>query len=258
MIIDWLEQTEIDVPPENDWLSPNELDRLATLRIPKRRADWRLGRWTAKRAVASFLALPGDRPALANIEIRPAPSGAPEVFLHDQPASVAISLSHSSGVALCAVAAPGLSFGCDLEKIESRDDAFIADYFTPEEKSLIARSAIADRPLLLTLLWSAKESALKAMHAGLRLPTTSVSAQLGESWPRPKGKCPHNSMFNSTEEWLPMGARYSADQMFTGYWCTKGNLVRTVVSDVPQFTLHQLVETLLATSFGPRVLAPHP
>src|SRR5579862_1213705 len=247
MVINWLEQTEIDVPSENDWLSTNELDRLGTLRIPKRRADWRLGRWTAKQAVASFLALPTDRSTLTSIEIRAAASGAPEVLLRDQPAPLAISLSHSSGTAFCTVTALGENFGCDLEKIEPRDNAFIADYFTAEERSLITRSAIVDRPLLLALLWSVKESVLKALHAGLRLPTTSVSVQLGESWPRPMGKCPSNLAIIGADEWLPISARY-ANKMFTGYWRMQGNLVRTVVSDVPQFTLHQFVETLLATS----------
>ena len=247
MNIYWLEQREPDIPAGNDWLGPRELDRLRNMRIPKRHADWRLGRWTAKHTVASFLSLPANLPALTNIEIRAAASGAPEVFLNGQPAPVAISLSHSSGLASCAIAAPGGKFGCDLETIEPRDDAFIADYFTLEEKSLIDRSAIEDRPLLLALLWSAKESALKALRVGLRQSTTSVSVQLSERYP-PPGQRPRSPVFASAEEWFALSVRYSADQMFTGYWRAEGNLVRTVVSDLPQFTLNQLAETLLATT----------
>ena len=73
------------------------------MRFAKRQADWRLGRWTAKNAVAAYLNLPSDPQALTDIEIRPAPSGAPEVFIADQPARVTISLSHRAGVAACAV-----------------------------------------------------------------------------------------------------------------------------------------------------------
>ncbi len=250
MTIYWLEQTEADVPAENAWLGPNELKRFTAMRVPKRRADWRLGRWTAKQAVTSFLSLPTDCFTLANIEIRAASSGAPEVFLNNQPATVAISLSHSSGVALCTIAALGGTFGCDLETVEPRDDAFIADYFTPDEQSVIASSSIADRPLLLALLWSAKESALKALRTGLRSSTTSVSVQLTGGYPRPAGKSSHHLMFASRDEWLPIRVRYSNGQIFKGYWRADGNLVRTVVSDFPQFTLHQspTVETLLATS----------
>src|SRR6476469_10047436 len=77
----WLEQTQADVPAENDWLSARESVCLSGLRVAKRRADWRLGRWTAKCAVASFLNLSMDAQDLAQIEIRPASSGAPEIFI---------------------------------------------------------------------------------------------------------------------------------------------------------------------------------
>jgi len=63
----WLEQTEADVPAEDDWLSEREAVRLGRMRIPKRRADWRLGRWTAKRALAACLKLPGDTEALRRL-----------------------------------------------------------------------------------------------------------------------------------------------------------------------------------------------
>jgi 4'-phosphopantetheinyl transferase len=92
----WLEQTQADVPAENDWLSARESVCLSGLRVAKRRADWRLGRWTAKCAVASFLNLSMDAQDLAQIEIRPASSGAPEIFIANEPAAVAVSISHSS------------------------------------------------------------------------------------------------------------------------------------------------------------------
>ncbi len=256
MNIYWLEQTEADVPLDNHWLSPHEFDRLTAMRIPKRRADWRLGRWTAKQAVASFLNLRVDLPALATIEIRAASSGAPEVFLHDQPAPVAISLSHSSGIALCTTAVAGANFGCDLEKVEPRDDAFIGDYFTLEEQSLVRRTAIQDRPLLLALLWSAKESTLKALRAGLRLATTSVNVQLGQGWTALAAKGAHNSIIASYEGWLPISVRYSADQMFTGYWRTEAHLVRTVVSNARQFKLEQSIRRDVARNISLVTITP--
>ena len=54
----WLEQTEADLPAANDWLSAGERLRLDGMRFAKRHADWRLGRWTAKRALAAYLNLP--------------------------------------------------------------------------------------------------------------------------------------------------------------------------------------------------------
>src|SRR5215471_18099467 len=148
----WLEQTEADVPPENDWLSASELARLGGMHFAKRRADWRLGRWTAKRALSVCLDLPGDPQVFQNIEIRPAASGAPQVFVVNQPAAFTISLSHRDGVAACAVADAGMEMGCDLELVEARSDAFVADYFTVEEQALIVRTSPIDRARILALL----------------------------------------------------------------------------------------------------------
>src|SRR5664279_4021770 len=118
MNVYWLEQTQADVPRHDDWLSSFEAGRLSHMLVRKRRDDWRLGRWTAKRAVAEWAGVPAHSRALATIEIRPAQSGAPEVFVNNQPADVTISLSHRSGIGLCAMADAGVALGCDLELIE--------------------------------------------------------------------------------------------------------------------------------------------
>ncbi len=86
MDIYWMEQTESDVPSENQWLSSREATCLSRMRFLKRRTDWRLGRWTAKHALASRLNLVPDINALAMMEILAAPSGAPEVFFNEHPA----------------------------------------------------------------------------------------------------------------------------------------------------------------------------
>ena len=103
----WLEQTEADLPAHDDWLSSDEAVLLSRMRFAKRRTDWRLGRWTAKRAAAAYLNLAGDPRALREIEVRPAPSGAPELFYAGDQAPVSISISHRAGVAVCAIAPSG-------------------------------------------------------------------------------------------------------------------------------------------------------
>ncbi len=201
----WLEQTEADVPPQNDWLGAGEIARLNALRFPKRRADWRLGRWTAKRAVSIYRNAPTDPRAFACIEVRPAASGAPEIFLDREPAAVVISLSHRNGVAMCAVAPPETELGCDLETIEPRSDAFITDYFTSDEQSFVAQAPATERFRLLALLWSAKESALKALREGLRLDTRSVTVRLLESF---TNSAPKKEATDSTPQprldWRPL------------------------------------------------------
>jgi 4'-phosphopantetheinyl transferase len=216
----WLEHSEKDVPDEIDWLSANEAAFLSGLRFAPRRASWRLGRWTAKRAVAAYLHWPDSFSALTKIEIRPAASGAPEVFLDDQLAALSISLSHRDGEALSAVAPGAIELGCDLELIEPRGDAFVGVYFTAEEQALIARQPAADRPRILALLWSAKESALKALHTGLRLDTRSVVIDSLE-------------MSCDLHDWKPLIVRHARDKEFHGWWQAAGNMVRTVVANPP-------------------------
>ncbi|MBZ5598621.1 MAG: 4'-phosphopantetheinyl transferase superfamily protein [Acidobacteriia bacterium] len=235
----WLEQADTDMPAENDWLSAGEMLRLNSMRVAKRRADWRLGRWTAKRAVSIYLDLPSHAPALADIEILPAPSGAPEVLLANHPAQVAISISHRAGVAVCAVGPSGVALGCDLEMIEPRSDAFVADYFTAEEQALVARASAAERSQLLALLWSGKESALKALAEGLRLDTRCVTVcpfeqGLGndEDWwiDNPRRPLPSGYGLN---RWRPLQARCTNGPVFHGWWQHTDSLLRTVVAAPP-------------------------
>ena len=174
--------------------------------------------------------MPAHPHFLKRIEICAAPSGAPEVFFDSQPAAVTISLSHRCGIAACAVAMSHVKLGADLEKIEPRSDAFVADYFTLEEQALVAHASAADRDRLLALLWSGKESALKALREGLRLDTRSVIV------------IPCATSFGCNG-WNELRVRYTGgrnteahhpgDQVFHGWWQHADNMVRTVVSTPP-------------------------
>ena len=241
MDVYWLEQTEADMPAENDWLSPSEAVRLNGMRFAKRRADWRLGRWTAKRALATYLNVPGHPQALTEIEIRPAPSGAPDVFFANKPAAVTVSLSHRAGTAVCAVALSGAALGWDLEVIEPRSDSFVADYFTTEEQALVARAFAGDRPRLCALLWSGKESALKALRAGLRLDTRCVIVSpvdaLGRQGKDGDGHAEDSALAvrlsDGSYSWRPLHVRYTNGGIFRGWWHYTGNLLRTMVAVPP-------------------------
>ena len=231
MNVYWLEHSLSDVPIHDDWLAKSELRRLE-LRIAKRRDDWRLGRWTAKRAVAIVLGLPVDDTPLTTIEILAGSSGAPEVYVGHQLASASISLSHRDGVAACAITQSTIPLGCDLELIETRSDAFVGDYFTATEQAFIATQRRSERDRLVTLLWSEKESALKALRVGLRADTRSVVINLGVGHPQRDEQHFRNgsdafSLCRSPEEWHSFQAVLESDQVLYGWWNTYGSLVRT-------------------------------
>jgi 4'-phosphopantetheinyl transferase len=219
----WLKQSEADVPPADDWLSGTELATLSALRFPKRRADWRLGRWTAKCAVAATLQLANDHPALREIIIRAAATGAPEVEIVSSDHAVTISISHREGLALCAVAQGKVALGCDLEIIEPKSAAFFVDYFTREEQELVTNSTEATRPMLASLIWSAKESALKALHIGLRADTRSAAVD-PLCLPVVDPYTPH---------WYPLLVRWEGASLFHGWWRCIGSVVYTVAAAPP-------------------------
>jgi 4'-phosphopantetheinyl transferase len=150
---------------DDAWLTEPERETLAALRIPKRRADWRLGRWTAKMLVSALTGAPADR-----VAILAAADGAPEAFVDGRAAGVCISLSHRAGRAVAVAASAAV--GCDLELVEPRSAAFSEDWLTPSERAWAAGDA-----LRVNLVWSAKEAWLKLQREGLRLDPRSAEAR---------------------------------------------------------------------------------
>lgn len=224
MDVYWLQQSQANLPAELDWLSRRETSRVNEFQFAKRRADWLLGRWTAKLAVVSHLRLCCDYATLRNVEIIATPPGAPEVMLSGKLLDIAISLSHSNDMAACALTSSGRTLGCDLEQVEPRSDAFITDYFTGDEQALVRSSSPECCWRLVALLWSAKESALKALRAGLRLDTRTVRVTL---------EADELKAADLTRDWLPLHVRYTGGQMFLGWWRESGNFVQTIVGDAP-------------------------
>jgi 4'-phosphopantetheinyl transferase len=168
----WLTRSLADVPTDDGWLGAREVEVLAGLRFEKRRADWRLGRFASKAAVAIRLGVPPGR-----VEIAAAPDGAPEAWLDGRRAPASLSLSHRAGRALAVVGEADTALGCDLELVEPRSQAFLNDWLAPSERGLPA-AAGARRDIVANLLWTAKEAAAKARREGLRLDVRQAVAEL--------------------------------------------------------------------------------
>lgn len=182
------------------WLGPAERQRVAAFRVPKRRADWLLGRLAAKRLVVRLLAdvVRMDLP-LDAFDIVAEVSGAPVVRLaNGGTLPVGVSISHSEGTAFSAAWADtgdGLSAGADLERIAPRSAELVRDFFRPEEiDAWAALPPGGARDSFATAVWSTKEAVLKALRFGLAVDTRAVGILLSESeatglpgLPRPDG-----------------------------------------------------------------------
>ncbi|MCX7789682.1 MAG: 4'-phosphopantetheinyl transferase superfamily protein [Chloroflexaceae bacterium] len=191
-MITWLTQTERDLPAlaPSAWLSLPERERLAALRVEKRRREWLLGRWTARRLIQRHLAEAGLACDPRDLEIVAAPSGAPTIGARRPELRAALegwhlTISHSQGRALCALARTP-AIGADIEQVAPRHPAFAGDYFTSAERAAVAAAPPEQRELLVTAIWSAKESALKALRLGLSVDTRRVECRVapasGGAW----------------------------------------------------------------------------
>jgi 4'-phosphopantetheinyl transferase len=214
----WATALEADLPFSSAWLGPREQELLATLKLPHRRRDWMLGRWAAKRAMrAAADGLAGFHDS--ELEILAAADGAPEAWITGRRAPATISLSHRNGLGVCLLAAHGVAAGCDVELVEPRAPVFAADWFTGEEQRRVAGAPPEQRDLMITLIWSAKESVLKAMRHGLRRDPRDVEVSLKLSDPE-----------YANGGWRPLATSGSGCQ-FTGWWRLEDRLVMTAVMD---------------------------
>jgi 4'-phosphopantetheinyl transferase len=199
------------------------------MRFEKRRSEFRMGRWTAKNALALFLGRPRTPLALRGIEIDRAPDGAPAPLVDGRPAAASLSMTDRADQAVCVVAPPGLGLGVDLELLEPRSDAFVADYLTPREQSIVAQAATREaRDLLSNLIWCGKESALKVLRTGLRRDTRSVEVSFPDA--------------GATDGWSPLEVRSREGEAYPGWWRRYGSFIVTVAATGPVRPPRPLVE----------------
>jgi 4'-phosphopantetheinyl transferase len=205
-------QSDRDVPAGDGWLSDGERAELARFTVEKRRHDWRLRRWTAKRAIALSA---GDVPA-ARITVDHTDDGAPLPRVDGRPAPLGLSVSDSHGWAVAANGPAGHRIGCDVELVEPRSDAFLHDFLTDAEQRAVTAAAAHDHETA-NVVWSAKESALKALGVGLDRPTRSVHVDLVDGGER---------------GWHPLRVTSDRDGVtLDGWWQRVGTHVVTVVAD---------------------------
>lgn len=224
---------EHELPGDSGWLSRAEQERAATLRFAKRRNDYLLGRFTTKSAVAGVLGLPLDGCSLGRIEVRNRSHGdergAPEVWIDDDPASVEISITDRAGWGVCVVTPPGPRLGCDLELVEPRSAAFVADYLTRSEQSFVAEAEDEiGHQLRANLVWSAKESVLKVLRTGLRRDTRSVEVDF--------------SLDAGEEGFSEFRASTTEGGVYTGWWQRFGDFLLTYASQSPTQAPRPLVD----------------
>jgi 4'-phosphopantetheinyl transferase len=151
-------------------LSALEREGLARCRTDKRRREFIAGRVAAHRALA--LLEPGPRAEVAVREDGWPDAGRPLV---SPERGLALSLSHSAGLAVAALARGG-ALGVDLEQRVEGGEAFLEEAFAPGERE--GYGAVCGGGLdPTTAAWALKEAVLKVWGVGLRAPLQKVAVR---------------------------------------------------------------------------------
>lgn len=223
------------VPPGDGWLGPREREVQQRLSVPKRRADWRLGRFAAKHAVltgaaparwrgdlSAPIALAAPEHLLAAVELLPADDGAPEVHADGEPVEVGLSWSHRAGRVVVAAAPAGTTVGVDLEVLEPRSAAFVHEWFDEREQAWVGDDHVGRA----NLLWTAKEAAAKVHRAGLRLDVRALAVEVPDGPPERGGS------------WVPVSVTGGSSDAtpgtpLSGWAALVGGFVVTLLTDPP-------------------------
>ncbi len=157
-----------------DIFGPLEWEDHSRLKIPARLAEWEASRLAVKKMIKEVV--PGTESfPLTSIQIQKEPSGAPYVIVDGiGRLPGCLSISHSNGHVFAGYAEETSRFGLDLELVEERSKEFILDYFTENEIAYLRGCLEPGKPGITTLIWSAKEAALKAARLGLNLDTRKI------------------------------------------------------------------------------------
>jgi len=228
-MIYWLMQTQAEMPETErylaEYLGEAEREKLALLRVDKRRRDWLLGRWTAKRLLQRVIWEASKvTVSLDLITIDNNADGVPFFQSSVSNLQCSISISHGHGRAFAAaVVKPDWPLGADLELVAPRPAGFVRDYFTEAEAELVQRVNGAGRDRLVTAVWSAKEAVLKALCLGLSVDTRAVSCllEVGEG---------------GTAGWRPFAIHLDKARLprpapdLAGWWRADGDFVLTLAA----------------------------
>jgi 4'-phosphopantetheinyl transferase len=115
---------------------------------------------------------------------RNGPHGKPEISGAEESLGLAVSLSHTKGFAVCAVADRG-QVGVDVEHARRKPPLRISETcFAPAERRALDGLPESDRPGRFFEYWTLKEALLKAIGLGLTYPLDRLSFELGAEGPR--------------------------------------------------------------------------
>jgi 4'-phosphopantetheinyl transferase len=172
------DRTEDDVGRLAAMLDADEIERAHRFHFDTDRRRFISRRGMLRKVLAGYLDLPA-----ATLRYRLAPHGKPEL-VDDLPIDLRFSLSHSSGLALIAVARDR-EVGVDLERVTpGRADPGVArKFFAGAELAALQEFDGGDWIEAFFQCWTRKEAYIKARGEGLSFPLHRFEVSLGPDQP---------------------------------------------------------------------------
>jgi 4'-phosphopantetheinyl transferase len=146
--------------PGAERLPAPERERAASFLREEPGRRWVAARWALRRVLEGYLGEPATE-----IELEPGDNGKPRLRDRD---GIEFNLSHSSGLALVAVA-EGREVGIDVELIEpGRDPVALAERaLDPDDAAAVRAASESERPAVFYAAWTRHEARLKCLGTGL-------------------------------------------------------------------------------------------
>lgn len=164
LVVDERLQAEDATPESVELLGPDEFAKGRSFQSVKRRREWLAARMAAKRLLGWCLQQEGIYLEPHRIQILNREDGVPTAVLEGGKTydRYRLSLSHSRGAGVAAVARPGHRVGVDLEAIEPREPSFLSLMAHDDEWSDSMDGDFAEQ----TRLWTLKEAVSKLLETG--------------------------------------------------------------------------------------------
>jgi 4'-phosphopantetheinyl transferase len=167
----WYAQVAADLPPPQlarcrGLLDPTELARADRFLFERDRALFAVAHALVRTSLSRYAPRhPAEWRFVANRH------GRPEIVAEQNPERLRFNLSHTRGLAACAVARDR-EIGIDVERLSRRDvsDRVAQRFFAPSEVALLQGLSAADRQQAFLNFWTLKESYIKARGMGLAIP----------------------------------------------------------------------------------------
>lgn len=187
-----------------------------------KRADWMAGRIAAKIVLRNFFqhncftSIPFHEIKIRSNKLQKPFCQVKKVPSEKINAYIDLSIAHTGGIGIAALSRKKEDgyVGVDIEKIRMFEEDFLESFLTEKELIRVKNASESSRNLAATLLWSIKESYVKACGQGLLIHPRSVAVAVCEGAKNRFALHHEGRCVSSTIQWFVFNNAYVVSRIF--------------------------------------------